>query len=175
MIGFCSLLNYYLCTCSAGGSGPSRTESLILPGPSPLPPFLQNFRPRPPEKRGRSTRRCNPYERKSAATLTWTHKFVALADCDQENVPTTQQKYELKNADLGEQKIVFRLSGSYSHVKEKVLECYPRLQAGGGIEFLRSAGPYSRQLVVVDAKYLQSVAKLKSFIEISPRRLNKLR
>ena len=66
VIGFCSLLNYYLCTCSAGGSGPSRTESLILPGPSPLPPFLQNFRPRPPEKRGRSTRRCNPYERKSA-------------------------------------------------------------------------------------------------------------
>ena len=34
-------------------------------------------------------------------SATWTHKFVALADCEQEDVPTAYQKYELKNAALG--------------------------------------------------------------------------
>ena len=150
---------------SSGGSGPSRTEASFLPGPSrtqsQFASVVQNFRPHPPEKRGRSTRRSNPYERKGVATLTWTHKFVALADCNQDDVPTTQQKYELKNADLGEQKIVFRFSGGYGHLKEKVLECFPRLKTGGGIEFLRTGGPYSRHLVIIDSKHLQSVARLK--------------
>lgn len=127
--------------------------------------MMLNFRPHPPERRGHSTRRSNPYERKTAACLTWTHKFVALADCDQDVIPTTHQKYELKNADLGEKKIVFRLSGSYIHLKEKVLESFPELKKGGGIEFLRLDGPYSRHLVLIDSKHLQTVAKLKSYID----------
>ena len=127
--------------------------------------MMLNFRPHPPERQGRSTRRSNPYERKTAACLTWTHKFVALADCDQDVIPTTHQKYELKNADLGEKKIVFRLSGSYIHLKEKVVEGFPELKKGGGIEFLRLDGPYSRHLVLIDSKHLQTVTKLRSYID----------
>lgn len=36
---------------------------------------------------------------------------------------------------------------------------------GGGIEFLRTDGPYSQHLIVIDTKHLQSDVKLKSYID----------
>ena len=45
------------------------------------------------------------------------------------------------------------------------LHAYPGLEKGGGFELMRTAGPYSRQLMPIDAKFTKSVAVLKQFID----------
>ena len=45
------------------------------------------------------------------------------------------------------------------------LHAYPGLEKGGGFELMRTAGPYSRQLMSIDAKFTASVAVLKQFID----------
>lgn len=82
-----------------------------------------------------------------------------------ETVPSGHEKYTLKCADLGEKKLVFRLNGNYSHLKEVIFQAFPLLDKAGGFELMRTEGPYSRKLVEIDSKFLVSVAKLKEFIE----------
>lgn len=106
-----------------------------------------------------------PYSRKSATCVTWTHKFVCLNLTRSERVPSTQEKYDLKCADLGEKKVVFRLDGGWSHIKETLLTEFPLLSNGGGFELLRTDGPYSRCLVPIDATHLTGVSKLKQFVD----------
>ena len=74
--------------------------------------------------------------------MTWTHKFVCLADSAQDDVPGAADKHKLKCADLGEKKIVFRLDGKYADIKDALLHAYPALEKGGGFELMRTAGPY---------------------------------
>lgn len=82
-----------------------------------------------------------------------------------DTVPSSAEKYNLKCAGLGEKKIVFRLDGSYSHLKEVLLKAFSALEKGGGFELTRTDGPYSRNLAPIDPKFLTSVAKLKEFID----------
>ena len=97
--------------------------------------------------------------------MTWTHKFVCLPDSAQDDVPGAADKHKLKCADLGEKKIVFLLDGKYADIKDALLHAYPALEKGGGFELMRTAGPYSRQLVPIDAKFTTLVAVLKQFID----------
>ena len=71
-------------------------------------------------KQSRGKKRFEPY-RRTAGNLTWTHKFVCLAESDQEDLPSAAEKYKLKCNDLGEKKVVFNLNGNWSHIKETVL------------------------------------------------------
>jgi len=97
--------------------------------------------------------------------MTWTHKFVCLSDSSQEDIPVVSEKHKLKCAGLGERKIVFRLDGKYADIKETLLHAYPTLEKGGGFELMRTAGPYSKHLTPIDAKFTSSVASLKQFID----------
>ena len=100
-----------------------------------------------------------------AAPITWTHKFVCFATKSSNVVPSGQMKYDLKCTDLGEKKLVFRLDGDFSHMQEKILEAFPLLKKGGGFELMRTNGPYSRQLVAIESKFLMTVARLKNFVD----------
>ena len=135
---------------------------------SPVTPMfnIQEFMlPSGSSRMTRSKRkRYSPYEKKQAM-LTWTHKFVCLGNTLCETVPSGHEKYTLKCADLGEKKLVFRLNGNYSHLKEVIFQAFPLLDKAGGFELMRTEGPYSRKLVEIDSKFLVSVAKLKEFIE----------
>ena len=82
-----------------------------------------------------------------------------------ELVPTPQDKYTLKIAELGEKKLVFKLSGSYAYLKEVIVQAFPLLEKAGGFELSRTNGPYSKQLVPIDCTFLTSVSKLKQFVE----------
>ena len=59
--------------------------------------------------------------------MTWTHKFVCLGQTAVESVPNPQDKYTLKQANLGEKKLVFKLNGDYVHLKEVILQSFPLL------------------------------------------------
>ncbi len=82
--------------------------------------------------RATGRRRSNPYEKKRGG-LTWMHKFVCLGQSTVELVPTPQDKYTLKTAELGEKKLVFKLSGSYAHLKEVIVQAFPLLEKAGGL------------------------------------------
>lgn len=97
--------------------------------------------------------------------MTWTHKFVCLADSAQDDVPGAADKHKLKCAGLEEKKIVFWLDGKYADIKDALLHAYPALEKGGGFELMRTAGPYSRQLMPIDAKFTMSVAVLSQLID----------
>ena len=105
-----------------------------------------------------------PYEKKGRAGMTWTHKFVCLGQTAVESVPNPQDKYTLKQADLGEKKLVFKLNGDYVHLKEVILQSFPLLVKAGGFELHRTDGPYSRALIPIEQKFFTSVAKLKSYV-----------
>ena len=116
-------------------------------------------------RQGGPSRATSRSKRKKQAVLTWTHKFVCLGETSCETVPTGHDKYTLKCADLGEKKLVFRLNGSYIHIKEIVLQAFPLLEKADGFKLTRTEGPYPRALVPIDSKFLISVAKLKEFVE----------
>ena len=67
---------------------------------------------------------------------TWTHNFVCLSKCVDENTPTCKEKLALAMAGLGEKKIVFRKNGKGCHIHEKLLKTFPKLKDGGGYELL---------------------------------------
>ena len=133
---------------------PSSSEVLPLPRSFAFLPQQAGL------KRARGSKRFSPYEvsRKSSSTMTWTHKFVCLSDSSQEDIPVVSEKHKLKCAGLGERKIVFRLDGKYADIKETLLPAYPTLEKGGGFELMRTAGPYSKHLTPIDAKFTSSVA-----------------
>ena len=76
-----------------------------------------------------------------------------------------KEKYTLKQADLGEKKVVFKLNGDYAHLEQVLLESFPLLEKAGGFELHQTGGPYSRKLETIDLKHLTSVARLKAFVE----------
>ena len=52
------------------------------------------------------------------------------------------ERHRLWSAGLGEKKIVFRLDGDWSHIKEILMETFPPLKIVGGMELLLTAGSY---------------------------------
>nr|XP_023670652.1 uncharacterized protein LOC111845454 isoform X2 [Paramormyrops kingsleyae] len=71
----------------------------------------------------------------------YTHTFCCLADHKADKVPTILLKEDLLASGLGEQKVTF--SGNDTDpmvVTNKLIEVFPKLQEGGGFEFLKVAG-----------------------------------
>ena len=73
----------------------------------------------------------------------WKHRFVCLAYSDQTRMPTTDaEKDELLEAGLGEKEVEFVFSDDmdFNGVKEVLFQAFPRLQDGGGFQFLKGVG-----------------------------------
>ena len=62
------------------------------------------FDPRFPRVKGKTRHSPYTFSRKGPGGLTWTHKFLCLADTKQDYVPSAMDKHKLKNAGLGEKK-----------------------------------------------------------------------
>ena len=94
----------------------------------PLPRMFEFLPQQAGLKRSRGNKRFSPYEvsRRSASSMTWTHKFVCLSDCSHDEVPNVSDKFKLKCAGLGEKKIVFRLDGKYAELKETLFLLWRR-------------------------------------------------
>lgn len=105
----------------------------------------------------RESRNAKPYDRKSASSVTWTHKFVCLADTEFDHVPTATERYNLKCSDLGEKKLCSMEDG-LTHIMEKLIQAYPALDIAGRFELRRTDGPYSRHLVTIDTAFLAAVS-----------------
>ena len=88
-----------------------------------------------------------------------------MRSTEADDLPSAAEKYKLKCNDLGEKKVVFKLNGNWSHIKETVIKAYPALEKAGGFELLRTDGPYSKRLATIDSKFLISVSALKEFVD----------
>ena len=81
---------------------------------------------------------------------TWTHQFVCLSNVGAQNVPNRSEKRALKDAGLGEFRVVFKNKrGGHTHVKETLESVFPKIKDAGGFEILRSSGS-NRSLELVD-------------------------
>ena len=60
---------------------------------------------------------------------------------------------------------MFWLDGNWSHIKDLVVQAFLTLKEAGGLELMRTGGPYSRNLIVIDSKFFTSVAKLKEYVD----------
>ena len=81
---------------------------------------------------------------------TWTHQFVCLSNVGTCNVPNRSEKRALKDAGLGEFRVVFKNKrGGHVHVKETLESVFPKIKDAGGFEILRSSGT-NRGLEPVD-------------------------
>ena len=71
--------------------------------------------------------------------LSWKHRFVCLATCDCDRVPTTEaEKDELVKAGLGEKMVEFEDIHMESEEFHEVLhQAYPQLQKAGGFVFCK--------------------------------------
>ena len=119
-----------------------------------FPRIRSNIRPRPYHTRGRGS-----------PSITWTHRFVCLSDPNQDVVPSASEKFCLKESGLGEKKIVFPISAGWETMKEEILRSFPKLRCGGGIELLRTDGPYSKSLTKICPQQWTSVSKLKEHMQ----------
>ena len=93
----------------------------------------------------------------------WKHKFVCLADRNQQRIPTTDtEKDELLMAGLGEKEIAFTdMELTAVEFRDLLYFHYPSLQDGGGFQFFKCM-PNSRTLVSLSKTTLSSPAMLKA-------------
>ena len=90
---------------------------------------------------------------------------MCLSDPNQDIVPSASEKFCLKESGLVETKIVFPISAGWEKMKEEILRSFPKLRCGGGIELLRTDGPYSKSLTKISPQQLTSVSKLKEYMQ----------
>ena len=57
------------------------------------------------------------------------------------------------------------MGGDWNHIRNSIIQAFPPLKDAGGIELLRTSGPYSKSLTVIESKFAHSVAKLKEYVE----------
>ena len=89
-----------------------------------------------------------PYYKKWKPKETWTHQFVCLPDVDCNTVPNRSEKARLREAGLGDQRVIFtNKKGGHDHVKQTLESAYPKIKEGGGFQILRSSG---RRLEAID-------------------------
>ena len=69
----------------------------------------------------------------------WTHRFVCLAVCEQDIVPTTDREKDiLLEAGLGEKKLVIdNVECSAEEFREALYQEFPKLRDGGGFQFFK--------------------------------------
>ena len=110
---------------SNGASPRTPTElSRLFPGfmrPSPAGSTQWSPNPWKPKQRGTPYQRFKPKD-------SWTHMFVCLSERDDSYVPQRVEKRALKEAGLGEKKIIFsNKNGQFEHVKGTLEDHFPKL------------------------------------------------
>jgi hypothetical protein len=71
----------------------------------------------------------------------WTHQFVCLSNVGCQNIPNRSEKCVLKDAGLGDFRVVFsNKRGGHAHIKETLESVFPKIKEAGGFEILRSSG-----------------------------------
>ena len=80
---------------------------------------------------------------------TWTHNFVCLARMLQEHVPTTDEKRLLRDALMGEKKIVFEKRSDPQYFHDKLLDEFPPLRHAGGYQLMRAKLRSPTQLDII--------------------------
>ena len=86
---------------------------------------------------------------KKKAVGTWTREVICLKDSDQECSPSTEEKIELAQLNLGLRKLVFSAEGDAAHIHDVILEAFPILDECGGYTLMR-VSENSRDLVGIE-------------------------
>ena len=85
---------------------------------------------------------------KKKAVGTWTKEVICLKNCDQETSPSTEEKIELAQLNLGLRKLVFSAEGDANHVHDVICRSFPILECGG--HTLMRVSENSRDLVAIE-------------------------
>lgn len=80
---------------------------------------------------------------------TWTREVICLKDSEQEFSPSTEEKIELAQLNLGLRKLVFSAEGDAAHIHDVILEAFPILDECGGYTLMR-VSENSRDLVGIE-------------------------
>jgi hypothetical protein len=86
---------------------------------------------------------------KKKAVGTWTKEVICLKDCDQETSPSTEEKIELAQLNLGLRKLVFSAEGDANHIHDVICRSFPILEECGGYTLMR-VSENSRDLVAIE-------------------------
>ena len=86
---------------------------------------------------------------KKKSISTWSKDVVCLKDHNQEASPTTEQKIQLAQLNLGMKKLVFNVDSDATEVHEKIISAFPVLSECGGYSLMRVADN-SRDLIAID-------------------------
>ena len=86
---------------------------------------------------------------KKKAVATWTKEVICLKECEQETSPSTEEKIELAQLNLGLRKLVFTAEGDANHIHDIIVEAFPILEECGGYTLMR-VSENSRDLVAIE-------------------------
>ena len=79
----------------------------------------------------------------------WTKEVIFLKDCDQETSPSTEEKIELAQLNLGLKKVVFSREGDANHIHDIICKAFPILEECRGYTLMR-VSENSRNLVAIE-------------------------
>lgn len=79
----------------------------------------------------------------------WTKEVVCLKECDQDTSPTTEEKIQLAQLNLGCKKLVFGSESDATEVHYTILTAFPILSECGGYTLMRTSDN-SRTLVSIE-------------------------
>lgn len=126
-------------------------------------PFsIQNVKSESLKRKGGFSKSSLPKKPKPSS---WTHKFVCLANTDDDRVPTSlYAKESLTFAGLGEKKIVIPdVDCTTEEFHEVLISSFPQLRNAGGFELMRCL-PSSRDLEIIPSPICHSPRLLRSRI-----------
>ncbi len=107
-------------------------------------------------------KRCSDIIAKRPKFCSWAHKFVCLASCCQEKVPSPIMKEDLLSAGLGEKKITIPdIDCTTSQFHEVLMDSFTKLRSAGGFELLRCI-PNTRDLEGIPSPVCHSPRLLRS-------------
>lgn len=114
-------------------------------------------------KRKGGTNKCSLSKKPKPKPTSWTHKFVCLANTNDDRVPTTvQAKQSLAFADLGEKKVYIPdIDCPAQEFHECLYSFFPQLRNSGGFELMHCL-PSTRDLEILPSPICQSPRLLRS-------------
>jgi len=114
------------------------------------------------KRRSTAAPRCSAAKRGKEKVTSWTHKFFCLSETDDDVLPI--KKNHLVLAGLGEKSLTIpNIDCSPGDFQEFIMGEFPKLRAGGGIEFLKCLQS-SRNLEVIPHSVSSSPRVLKAWI-----------